>query len=271
MGYKEVYQSWLDDPFFDDETKNELRAIEDEEEIEDRFYKDLEFGTAGLRGKIGAGTNRMNNYTVSLATEGLAKTIINHGKEAMERGVAIAYDVRLYSDRFAEIAARVLAANGIKVYLFDDIRSTPKLSYAVRKLNTISGIVVTASHNPQAYNGYKAYWQEGSQILDEIADQILYEISKVNHYRDIEIMDFEKAKAEGIIEIIGKEIDDEYTAELLKMPIHDDIDKNVKIVYTPLNGTGNIPVRRILRERGFNNIIVVPEQENPDYTFATVG
>ena len=271
MSYKEVYQSWLDDPFFDEETKNELRAIKDEEEIEDRFYQDLEFGTAGIRGKIGAGTNRMNDYTVSLATEGLAKTIVNRGKEAKERGVAIAYDVRLHSDRFAEIAARVLAANGIKVYLFDDIRATPVLSYTVRKLNTISGIVITASHNPQAYNGYKVYWEEGSQILDEIADEILEEISKVDHYRDIKIMDFEKAKEEGLIEIIGKEIDDEYTAELLKMPIHDDIDKDVKIVYSPLNGTGNIPVRRVLRERGFNNIIVVPEQEKPDYTFATVG
>lgn len=271
MSYKEVYQSWLDDPFFDEATKNELRAIKDEEEIEDRFYQDLEFGTAGLRGKIGAGTNRMNNYTVSLATEGLAKTIVKRGKEAMERGVAIAYDVRQYSDRFAEIAARVLAANNIKVYLFDDIRSTPKLSYAVRKLNTISGIVVTASHNPQAYNGYKAYWEEGSQILDEIADEILEEISKVDHYRDIQIMDFEKAKAQGLIEIIGKAIDDEYISELLKMPIHDDINKDVKIVYTPLNGTGNVPVRRILSERGFTNIIVVPEQEKPDYTFATVG
>ncbi|MDY0236230.1 MAG: phospho-sugar mutase [Gudongella sp.] len=271
MNYKEVYQSWLDDPFFDEETKNELRAIEDEDEIEDRFYRELEFGTAGLRGKIGAGTNRMNNYTVSLATEGLARTIVNHGKDAMEKGVAIAYDVRLYSDRFAEIAARVLAANGIKVYLFDDIRPTPLLSYAVRKLNTISGIVVTASHNPQAYNGYKAYWEEGSQILDEIADEILDEMSKIGHYRDIEIMDFEEAKKSGLIEIIGKEIDDEYTSELLKMPIHDDIDKDIKIVYSPLNGTGNIPVRRVLRERGFKNIIVVPEQEKPDYTFATVG
>ena len=271
MSYKEVYQSWLDDPFFDEETKNELRAIKDEEEIEDRFYQDLEFGTAGIRGKIGAGTNRMNDYTVSLATEGLAKTIVNRGKEAKERGVAIAYDVRLHSDRFAEIAARVLAANGIKVYLFDDIRATPVLSYTVRKLNTISGIVITASHNPQAYNGYKVYWEEGSQILDEIADEILEEISKVDHYRDIKIMDFEKAKEEGLIEIIGKEIDDEYAAELLKMSIHDDIDKDIKIVYSPLNGTGNIPVRRVLRERGFNNIMVVPEQEKPDYTFATVG
>lgn len=271
MDYRKKYQSWLDDPFFDEETKNELRAIKDEDEIEDRFYQDLEFGTAGLRGKIGAGTNRMNNYTVSLATQGLAQTIIKHGKEAMQRGVAIAYDVRQYSDEFAEIAARVLAANGIKVYLFDDIRSTPKLSYAVRKLNTISGIVVTASHNPQAYNGYKAYWEEGSQILDEIADAILSEISKIDHYRDIEMMDFEKAKTEGLIKIIGKEIDDQYISELLKMPIHDDIDKDIKIVYTPLNGTGNVPVRRILRERGFTNIIVVPEQEKPDYTFATVG
>lgn len=271
MNYREKYQSWIDDPFFDEETTAELKALTDEDEIEDRFYQDLEFGTAGLRGKLGAGTNRMNIYTVSLATEGLARTIENYGEEAMRKGVAIAYDVRLYSDKFAEIAARVLAAKGIKVYLFDDIRPTPMLSYAVRKLGTQSGIVVTASHNPQEYNGYKAYWEEGSQILDDVADEILAEIDGVSHYKDIEMMDFEEAKEKGLIEIIGKEIDDEYFSELLKMKIHDDIDKNVKIVFTPLNGTGNIPVRRILSERGFNNIFVVPEQAEPDYTFATVG
>ncbi len=271
MNYREKYQSWIDDPFFDDETTAELKALTDEDEIEDRFYQDLEFGTAGLRGKLGAGTNRMNIYTVSLATEGLARTIENYGEEAMKKGVAIAYDVRLYSDKFAEIAARVLAAKGIKVYLFDDIRPTPMLSYAVRKLNTQSGIVVTASHNPQEYNGYKAYWEEGSQILDDVADEILEEIDGIDHYKDIKMMDFEEAKKKGLIEIIGKEIDDEYYSELLKMKINDDIDKNVKIVFTPLNGTGNIPVRRILSERGFNNIFVVPEQAEPDYTFATVG
>ncbi len=271
MEYRERYQSWLDDPYFDEATKAELRAITDEDEIEDRFYQDLEFGTAGLRGKIGAGTNRMNTYTVSLATQGLAQTIINHGEGAMKKGVAIAYDVRQYSDKFAEIAARVLAGNGIKVYLFDDIRPTPMLSYTVRRLGTMSGIVVTASHNPQEYNGYKVYWEEGSQILDDIADEILDEIGSIDHFRDIKLMDFDVAKSKGLIEIIGGAIDDEYNDKLLKMAINEDIDKSVRIVYTPLNGTGNIPVRRVLKDRGFTEITVVPEQENPDWKFATVG
>ena len=271
MEYRERYQSWLDDPYFDEATKAELRAITDEDEIEDRFYQDLEFGTAGLRGKIGAGTNRMNTYTVSLATQGLAQTIINHGEGAMKKGVAIAYDVRQYSDKFAEIAARVLAGNGIKVYLFDDIRPTPMLSYTVRRLVTMSGIVVTASHNPQEYNGYKVYWEEGSQILDDIADEILDEIGSIGHFRDIKLMDFDVAKSKGLIEIIGGAIDDEYNDKLLKMAINEDIDKSVRIVYTPLNGTGNIPVRRVLKDRGFTEITVVPEQENPDWKFATVG
>lgn len=271
MEYRERYQSWLDDPYFDEATKAELRAISDENEIEDRFYQDLEFGTAGLRGKIGAGTNRMNNYTVSLATQGLAQTIINHGEEAMKRGVAIAFDVRQYSDKFAEIAARVLAGNGIKVYLFDDIRPTPMLSYTVRRLGTISGIVVTASHNPQEYNGYKVYWEEGSQILDDIADEILDEIGRIEHFRDIKVMELDEAKSMGLIEIIGGAIDDEYNDKLLNMTINEDIDKSVRIVFTPLNGTGNIPVRRVLNDRGFTDITVVPEQEKPDWTFATVG
>lgn len=271
MEYRERYQSWLDDPYFDEATKAELRAITDEDEIEDRFYQDLEFGTAGLRGKIGAGTNRMNTYTVSLATQGLAQTIINHGEGAMKKGVAIAYDVRQYSDKFAEIAARVLAGNGIKVYLFDGIRPTPMLSYTVRRLGTMSGIVVTASHNPQEYNGYKVYWEEGSQILDDIADEILDEIGSIDHFRDIKLMDFDVAKSKGLIEIIGGAIDDEYNDKLLKMAINEDIDKSVRIVYTPLNGTGNIPVRRVLKDRGFTEITVVPEQENPDWKFATVG
>ena len=272
MDYMEKYKMWVEDPYFDEQTKLELKNLTDEKEIEDRFFKDLEFGTAGLRGKIGAGTNRMNVYTVSLATQGLASTILKRGEEAKKRGVAIAYDVRMYSDKFAEIAARVLAANGIKVYLFDGIRPTPMLSYTIRKLSTISGIVITASHNPKDYNGYKVYWEEGSQILDEIADEILSEISKIGHYKNVKMMDFDEAKDKGLIEILGKEIDDQYTREILNMAINDEnVDKDIKIVYTPLNGTGNKPVRRVLKERGFNNIIVVPEQENPDPTFATVG
>ena len=273
MAYKEKYNMWLEDGFFDKETKKELRAIEDEEEIEDRFYRDLEFGTAGIRGKIGAGTNRMNKYTVSLATQGLASTIVNKGEKAMNMGVAIAYDVRHHSDEFAEIAARVLAANGIKVYLFDGIRPTPMLSYTVRELGTISGIVVTASHNPREYNGYKVYWEEGSQILDDIASEILEEIGKVDHFKEIELMDLDEALEEGRIEYIGEEIDAKYNAEILNRSIREDseLDKDVRVVYTPLNGTGNKPVRRVLDDRGFDNIFVVEEQENPDPDFTTVG
>ena len=271
MDYKEKYNSWLNDEYFDEETRLELQSLIDEKEIEDRFYTDLKFGTAGLRGKIGAGTNRMNKYIVALATQGLAQTIVNHGKEAMNKGVAIAFDVRKYSDQFAQIAARVLAANGVKAYLFDGIRATPVLSYTVRRLNCISGIVITASHNPKDYNGYKVYWEEGSQILEGIGNEILCEIDKVNNFNEIKTIDLEEGIEKGLINIIGKEIDDEYNQHIIDMAINDDIDKEIKIVYSPLNGTGNIPVRRVLKERGFTNITVVPEQENPDSNFTTVG
>lgn len=271
MNYKEKYRFWLENDFFDEETKLELRSITDEKEIEDRFYTDLSFGTAGLRGIVGAGTNRMNKYTVSLAAHGLAQTIVNRGEEAKRKGVAIAYDVRHFSHEFAEITARVLAANGVKVYLFDGIRPTPLLSYTIRKLRTISGVVITASHNPKNYNGFKVYWEEGSQILDDIANEILAEIDKVKNFSEIQIIDFEEAKKAGLIEIIGKEIDEAYDSDLISLSLCDDIDKDIKIIYTPLNGTGNIPVRRILRKRGFTNVIVVPEQENPDPDFTTVG
>lgn len=271
MNYKEKYRFWLENDFFDEQTKLELRSITDEKEIEDRFYTDLSFGTAGLRGIVGAGTNRMNKYTVSLAAHGLAQTIVNRGEEAKRKGVAIAYDVRHFSHEFAEITARVLAANGVKVYLFDGIRPTPLLSYTIRKLRTISGVVITASHNPKNYNGFKVYWEEGSQILDDIANEILAEIDKVKNFSEIQIIDFEEAKKAGLIEIIGKEIDEAYDSDLISLSLCDDIDKDIKIIYTPLNGTGNIPVRRILRKRGFTNVIVVPEQENPDPDFTTVG
>ena len=271
MDYREKYESWLKDDYFDEDTKNELEGLTDDDEILDRFYTDLKFGTAGLRGKIGAGTNRMNKYTVALATQGLAQTIVKHGKEAMDRGVAIAYDVRWFSDEFAKIAARVLAANGVKAYLFDGIRPTPMLSYTVRRLNCISGIVVTASHNPRDYNGYKVYWEEGSQILDNIADDILDEIASIESFGNINYADYDQSIEKKLITILGKEIDDEYNDALLKMAINDEIDKDIKIVYTPLNGTGNKPVRKILADRGFTNIIVVPEQENPDPDFTTVG
>lgn len=269
--YREKLRYWIEDDYFDEKTKEELRSITDEKELEDRFYQDLSFGTAGLRGKIGAGTNRMNQYTVSLATQGLAQTIKNKGQEAMDRGVAIAYDVRKFSDVFAEITARVLAGNGIKAYLYDDIRTTPLLSYTVRKLNAISGVVVTASHNPKDYNGYKVYWEEGSQILDDIAEEVLNEIGGIKDLREIKLMDLDEALGKGLIQYIGKEIDDEYNEKLLDMAISDDVDKDIKIIYTPLNGTGSIPVQRVLRDRGFTNISVVPEQEHPDSSFTTVG
>ncbi len=271
MEFLEKYNYWIENEYFDEETKKELKSVTDEKEIEDRFYADLTFGTAGLRGKIGAGTNRMNKYTVSLATHGLAQVIVNRGKEAMEKGVAIAFDVRHFSDKFAEIAAQVLAANGVKVFLFEGIRPTPELSYTIRRLNTISGIVVTASHNPRDYNGYKVYWEDGSQILDDVAGEILSEINKIQDFSEIKLMDLNEAVERKYINYVGKEIDDEYIGKVKNLALNEDIDKGIKIVYTPLNGTGNKPVRRVLKERGFNNIIVVPEQENPDPDFTTVG
>ncbi|MBU5269124.1 phospho-sugar mutase [Clostridium cochlearium] len=272
MDYMKVYNEWLNNDYFDNATREELRSIEDNpKEIEDRFYKNLEFGTAGLRGKIAAGTNRMNKYIIAKVTQGLAKFIIKQGKEAMDRGVAIAYDCRHYSDVFAKTAALVLAANGIKAYLFEDLRPTPELSYTVRKLNTISGIVVTASHNPKDYNGYKVYWEDGAQILDKIAIPITEEINNIKDFKEIKFISEEEALEKGFLNIIGKEIDDEYIDKVKSLSIRDDIDKNIKIVYTPLNGTGNIPVRRVLKERGFTNVVVVPEQENPDPDFTTVG
>ncbi|MDO5026613.1 MAG: phospho-sugar mutase [Tissierellia bacterium] len=273
MNYNEKYQQWLNNPFFDEATRKELKAIEgDQAEIQDRFYKDLEFGTAGLRGKLGAGSNRMNIYTVSLASQGLAETIKTHGQEAMERGVVISRDVRHMSKEFAEITARVLAANGIKVYLHKDITPTPVLSYSIRKLKTISGVMITASHNPKQYNGYKAYWEEGSQILEDIADDILDKMEKVGDYSNVKMMDFDKALEEGLIEWIDESLIDQYINDVLSLTIEDDkIDKNVSIVYSPLNGTGNKLVRRILEERGFTNVHIVEEQENPDPDFTTVG
>lgn len=273
MDYMTKYQEWLDSDFIDAETKEELKSLEsNKEEIQDRFYQDLKFGTAGLRGKIGAGTNRMNKYTVALATQGLAQTIIDHGKEAMEKGVAISYDVRHKSDEFAKITAEVLAANGIKVYTYDQITPTPVLSYTIRHLGTISGVMITASHNPREYNGYKAYWDEGAQILDDIASEILENISKVGDVSNVKSMDFDKAVEEGLITILDYSIVDKYMQDVLDLTIEDEnIDKDINVVYSPLNGCGNKLVRRILDERGFKNIHIVKEQENPDPDFTTVG
>ncbi|MDO5754935.1 MAG: phospho-sugar mutase [Tissierellia bacterium] len=273
MDYRKEYEKWLNDDFFDEKTHRELVSIEgDEGEIEDRFYKSLEFGTAGLRGKLGAGTNRMNKYMVSQATQGLADTISEFGEEAKKKGVAISYDVRHKSKEFAEISASVLAANGIKVYIFDGIRPTPVLSYAIRKLKTISGIMVTASHNPRDYNGYKAYWEEGSQILDDIAGKIEGHIKNYDDFSKIKTMDFKDGVEEGIIEYISDDLDEDYLEDVLNLAIHDDkVDKDISIVYTPLNGTGNELVQRVLKERGFTHVSVVKEQEEPDPDFTTVG
>ena len=272
MTYMKKYEEWLNNEHFDEKTREELKSIAgDHKEIEDRFYTDLEFGTAGLRGKLGAGLNRMNLYIISRATQGLAEYIKEYGQEYMDRGVAIAYDCRHFSEEFAATAAQVLAANGIKAYLFEELRPTPELSYAVRRLNTASGIVVTASHNPREYNGYKVYWEDGAQILSSIANAITDKIQSITDFSSIKLMDMKEAKEKGLIVMLGKEMDDEYFEKVKGLAIREDIYKDIKVVYTPLNGTGNIPVRRVLKERGFTNIIVVPEQENPDPDFTTVG
>ncbi|MCB2341337.1 phospho-sugar mutase [Clostridium estertheticum] len=272
MTYIKRYEEWVSNKYFDEETREELKSIKnDNKEIEDRFYMDLEFGTAGLRGKLGAGLNRMNIYIISRATQGLADYIKEYGKEYMDRGVAIAYDCRHYSVKFAATAAQVLAANGIKAYLFEELRPTPELSYAVRTLHTAAGIVVTASHNPKEYNGYKVYWEDGAQILSSTAKGITEKIKSITDFSTIKVMDIEEAKKKGLIVILGKAMDDEYMEKVKGLAIRDNIDKDIKIVYTPLNGTGNVPVRRVLKERGFTNIIVVPEQEKPDPDFTTVG
>ena len=273
MSYAEQYKFWLEDAYFDEQTKEELKGIADnEKEIEDRFYKELEFGTGGLRGVIGAGTNRMNIYTVRKATQGLANYIISQGGK--DRGVAIAYDSRRMSPEFADEAALCLAANGIKAYVFDALRPTPELSFALRKLNCISGIVITASHNPPEYNGYKAYWEDGAQVTAPRDKEIITEVKKVTDYHAVKTMDKDKAIAEGLYQVIGSEIDDAYMVELKKQIIHPEIIKEVaddiKIVYSPFHGTGNVPVRRILSELGFKHVYVVPEQELPDPDFTTL-
>lgn len=270
MDYRETYNNWRTNTYFDEETRNELEKLsEDEKEIEDRFYRELEFGTAGLRGKLGAGINRMNIYIVSRATQGLADFIKKQGEEYMKRGVAIAYDCRHFSKEFAIRTALILAANDIKAYLFESLRPTPVLSFAVRHLKTASGIVVTASHNPKEYNGYKVYWEDGAQILPEYADAITENILKINSFEDIKVMEEKEALNKGLLTIISKEIDDIYVSKVKELSLREDIDKDIKVVYTPLNGTGNILVRRVLKERGFTNITVVPEQENPDPNFTT--
>lgn len=274
MNYKEKYNEWCNNPSIDDETKKELLAISgDEEEIKDRFYRELEFGTAGLRGVIGAGTNRMNKYTVTKATQGLANYIIKNGTQS--KGVAIAYDSRNMSTEFSEETALCLNANGIKTYIFESLRPTPELSFAIRELGCTAGIVVTASHNPPKYNGYKVYWEDGAQITFPRDKEIINEVNSILDCTTAKTMSKDEAISKGLYNVIGKEIDDKYIAELKKLVVNQDIinevQKDLKIVYTPLHGTGNIPARRILKEIGFENVYVVPEQELPDGNFPTVS
>lgn len=274
MGYKEQYMQWLESDYMDEATKEELRQIAgDEKEIEERFYTELEFGTAGLRGIIGAGCNRMNEYTVRKATQGLANYILKVGGQ--DRGVAIAYDSRHMSPEFADVAALCLAANGIKAYVFESLRPTPELSYAVRKLHTIAGINITASHNPPEYNGYKVYWEDGAQITPPHDSGIMNEVKAISDYAVCKKMDKDAAIAAGLYQTIGADIDDPYIEELKKLVVHQDaidaVGSQIKVVYTPLHGTGNIPVRRVLKELGFTNVYVVPEQELPDGDFPTVS
>ena len=271
--YKEVYEEWLNNPLFGQETKDELLSIKDDpKEIEERFYCDLVFGTAGLRGIIGAGTNRMNKYVVRKATQGLANYIIKAGKQ--DKGVAIAYDSRRMSPEFSMEAALCLAANGIKAYRFESLRPTPELSFAVRYLDCVAGINVTASHNPPEYNGYKVYWEDGAQITPPNDTGIMAEVKAITNFADTKTMDMVDAIKAGLLVTIGAEVDDAYLGELKKLVLHqeaiDKYGKDLKIVYSPLHGTGNIPVRRILADLGFENVYVVPEQELPDGEFPTV-
>jgi len=271
--YMERYEEWCNNSFFDNETKEELKKIEGNiEEIEDRFYKDLEFGTAGLRGIIGIGTNRMNKYTVAKATQGFANFIIKNN--AQERGVAISYDSRNMSKEFSEYTALCFNANGIKTYVFEDLRPVPELSFAVRELNCIAGVMITASHNPPEYNGYKVYWEDGAQVCSPKDKLIIEEVNNIKDYSQAKTMNKEEAIKLGLYNTIGEEIDNKYINVLKKHVINPEIikemQKNIKIVYSPLHGTGNIPVRRILKEIGFENVYVVKEQEMPDGNFPTV-
>ncbi len=273
MNYLEEYRKWCEDPNFDEETKKELMSIKDnEEEIEDRFYKELEFGTAGLRGVIGMGTNRMNKYIVGKATQGLANYILEQGTE--DKGVAISYDSRRMSDEFSLQTALILNANGIKTYLFENLRPVPELSFAVRELKCTAGIMVTASHNPPKYNGYKVYWDDGSQIIAPRDKEIINKVRAITDFKEIKTISKEEAIKKGLFNIIGKEMDDKYIEVLKNHILNPEIikeqGKDLKIVYTPLHGTGNTIVERLLGELGFKNVYVVPEQAKPDGNFPTV-
>lgn len=274
MGYREEYEKWCNDLYFDQATRDELKGIADDEaEIEDRFYRQLEFGTGGLRGVIGAGTNRMNIYTVRQATQGLANYILT--QDGQTKGVAIAHDSRIMSKEFAREAALCLNANGIKTYLFESLRPTPELSFALRQLKCIAGIVITASHNPREYNGYKVYWEDGAQITPPHDKNILAKVAEVTDFSQVKTVSEDEARVSGLFNIIGSEMDDAYIDQLKAQSIHPELIKkaaqDIKIVYTPLHGTGNIPVRRVLKELGFTQVYVVEEQKKPDGTFPTVA
>ena len=271
--YIKIYEKWISSPKLDAKSKKELEDIKnDEKEIQDRFYQDLSFGTAGLRGKLGAGTNRMNSYVIARATHALAKVIEAHGEEYVKKGIAIAYDCRICSDEFAKLSALIMASHGIKAYLFDSLRPTPELSFAVRYYGCASGINITASHHPKEYNGYKVYWCEGSQIKDDIADKVLDEINKMDVFDLPEVISEEEAIKKGLLIYINEEVDKAYYEKVMSLSQRDDdeIDKSIKIVYTPLNGAGNIAVRTILDKKGYKNVFVVKEQEKPDGTFPTI-
>ena len=274
MDYKSRYNEWLSNLSDDDPLKKELLDIKDDDkDIEERFYQDLAFGTAGLRGKVGAGTNRMNFLTVGKASQGIADYIVASGKENMEKGVVIAHDSRHFSKEFSRLAASIFAANGIKVYTFPDLRPTPELAFMIRRLGTVSGINITASHNPKEYNGYKAYWDDGCQVSSAVADGMTEKINAVDIWNGIKKSDFDEGVKKGLITILGEEYDREYLDKIEAMAIHegDELDLSIPLVYTPLNGCGSIPFRQMLTDRGFNNWKIVPEQENPDPDFTTVG
>ncbi|MDD6380976.1 MAG: phospho-sugar mutase [Lachnospiraceae bacterium] len=269
MGYREKYEEWLDHLSADDQLHRELEQISDQAEIEDRFYQDLSFGTAGLRGKMGAGTNRMNRITVGRASQGIADFIRSQGACAMKKGVVIAHDPRHNSKEFSELAADIFAANGIRVYTFPDLRPTPELAFMIRYLGTVSGINITASHNPKEYNGYKAYWDDGCQVSAEIADQMTFFIEKVDPWTDIR----SDVSDESLITVLDDRYDREYLKKVISLSIHsgDELDLSIPFVYTPLNGAGSIPFRQMLDERGFTNYGIVKEQADPDPDFTTVG
>lgn len=270
MGYKEVYQLWKDYPELNADLRAELEAMTDEGEIEDRFYQDLEFGTGGMRGKIGAGINRMNVYIVAKATYGLGKYLLATDPKNAEKGVAIAFDSRNKSAEFAQTAARVLAAMGVQAYLFESLRPTPVLSFTVRHVGAAGGIVITASHNPKEYNGYKVYGPDGGQMVSPAADELVAEIEKIDNYFDISLANMQTAVEDGMIQIIGKEVDDAYAAAVENV-VKANPGSDLKVIYTPIHGSGNVPVRRVLDDLGYKNVTVVAEQEQPDGNFPTVS